>query len=315
LQTSDEKEVLRLNKETPFFKALWETAAEICRKAQIPLYRKTHDPKVFSTMQKVFLLLYKAKKRLTLRSLVDDLASSKVVEYLRLQRIPNFSTLSYFLTHLPMYLVQMVHEAVLTLLPDYDAVIIDSTGFECTHPSHYYCTRINTPFPIDGFMSLHVVIDQENGYIRSFKTCATKVHDSRTLKPLIKKLKKKIHILYADRGYDSEENYRFLIEEIGCLPLILQKNMLKALDRCKGIYRKIIREIFDYGEYLKRNKVESVFHCIKTRYLSTLSTKTVANQKKELALKVILYNVEKYLAAAIAVLILYLRGLFNRTKK
>ena len=304
-----------MTQETPFFKALWNLTVDICHAAQIPLYRKNHDPKVFSTVQKIFLLLYKVKKKLTLRGLIEDLASSKVVEYLGLQRIPNFSTLSYFLTYLPMRIMQLLDAAVQAILPTYNAVIIDSTGFECTHPSHYYCRRINTPFPVDGFMSLHAVIDQESGYIRSFKTIATKVHDSTTLKPLVKKLKKKIRILYADRGYDSEENYRFLIEELGCTPLILQKNILKALDRCKGTYRRIIREIFDYGEYLKRNKVESVFHSIKTRYLCTLSTKHVTNQKKELTIKVILYNLEKKLSAMIALILLYIMGLFNRARE
>ena len=301
-----------MNEKTPFFKNLWDITVKICRKAHIPLYCKRHDPKVFTTVQKLFLLLYKTKKKLTLRGLVDDLASSKVVSYLGLCRIPNFSTLSYFITHLPMSIMQMVHDAVQSILPDFDAAIIDSTGFECTNPSHYYCQRCNSPYPVDGFISLHAIIDQENGYIRSFKTIATKVHDSTTLKTLVKKLKKKIKILYADRGYDSEENSRFLAEEIGCTPLILQKNMLKPLHKCKGEYRREMRAIFDYGEYLKRNKIESIFHSIKTKYQSTLQTKTITNQKKELTTKIILYNLEKKITTTITLLLLYIKRVFNR---
>ena len=300
-------------KETPFFKALWKLTVKICHKAQIPLYRKDNDPKVFTTIQKIYLLLYKAKKKLTLRGLIEDLGSSKVVEYLKLQRIPNFSTLSYFLTTLPMTLLRMINEVIQTMLPDYEAAIIDSTGFECTHPSHYYCQRINTPYPVDGFLSLHMIIDQENGYIRSFKTIATKVHDSTTLIPLVKQLNKRPTVLFADRGYDSEENYAYLIEKMGCLPLILQKNILKPLKKCTGFYRRMIREIFDYGEYLLRNKVEGVIHSVKTRYQGTLSTRNVSNQKKELTIRVILYNLEKNLAAAIALLLLYIKELFNKT--
>ena len=297
---------------TPFLKCLWDLTVQVCRKAQIPLYRKTHDPKIFTTVQKIFLYLYKIKRKLTLRSLVEDLKTNKVVQYLRLCRIPNFSTLSHFLTELPMRVLELINDALQALLPSYNAVIIDSTGFECTNPSHYFCQRINSAFPIDGFLTLHAIIDQEQGYIRSFKTLGRKRHDSTTLIPLVKRLKRTFDILFADRGYDSEENYRFLMEEIGCTPLILQKNMLKPLARCKGLYRLLMREIFDYGMYVLRNKVESVFHSIKSRYQSTLSTKTVRNQKKELTLKVLLYNMDKKIASAIAWFLIYVRGLFNK---
>lgn len=276
-----------------FLKNLWDLTIKVCRKAQIPLYRKTHDPKIFTTVQKIFLYLMKIKRKLTLRDLVDELLDSNIVDYIRLPRVPNFSTLSYFLTSLPSRVLMVLDEAVQHILPAYDSAIIDSTGFECTHPSHYYCTRINTPYPVDGFYSLHAVIDQRDGYVRSCKTSAKKIHDAITLRPLVKKLKQKLRVLYADRGYDSEKNYKFLVEKLDCTPLILQKNILKPLEKCKGKYRREIREVFDYGEYLKRNKIEGIFSTIKRKYGSNLTTKGTSNQQKELALKIILYNLEK----------------------
>jgi transposase len=249
------------------------------------------------------LYLYKLKKKLTLRGLVEDLSSSKVVKYLHLPRIPNFSTLSHFITALPSRIISAIDAAVQKILPSYEKVIVDSTGFECTHPSHYYCRRINTPFPVDGFITLHALIDQERGFIRTHKTRAKKVHDSKMLKPLVKKLRKKPSQLYADRGYDSEENARFLIEEIKCTPLILQKNMLKPLEKCKGENRRELRETFDYGEYLKRNKIEAIFSALKRKYGSCLSTRKVKTQEKELTLKIIIYNIEKMMKITITIIL------------
>src|SRR3989344_7254214 len=103
--------------ETPFFKALWDLTLDVCREAQIPLYVERHDPKIFTTVQKLFLWFYKVKKKLTLRDLVDDLSTSTLVTYLRLPRIPNFSTLSHFLASLPMKLLKLVEQAVQQMLP------------------------------------------------------------------------------------------------------------------------------------------------------------------------------------------------------
>jgi hypothetical protein len=148
-----------------FLKSLWESTIEVCHLAQVPLYVKKNDPKIFTTVQKFYLDLYMIKKKLTLRGLIEDLSTSNVVEFLHLSRIPNFSTLSYFIKKLPLKIVNAVDKAVQKIIPDYKEVIVDSTGFECTHPSHYYCTRCNTPYPVDGFITLHAVIDQECGFI------------------------------------------------------------------------------------------------------------------------------------------------------
>src|SRR3989338_2006554 len=110
--------------ETPFFKALWELTLDVCRRAQIPLYVERHDPKIFTTVQKIYLWLYKVKKKLTLRGLVDDLKSSKVVAYLRLCRVPTSSVLSYFSKHLSQRILDMIDDATQAILPAYDAVII-----------------------------------------------------------------------------------------------------------------------------------------------------------------------------------------------
>lgn len=299
--------------ETPFFKSLWDLTVDVCHEAQVPLYVERHDPKVFTTTQKIYLWIYMVKKKLTLRGLVDDLKSSKVVEYLHLSRVPTFSVISYFAKHLPPRILHIIDDAVQKILPTFHTAIIDSTGFECTNPSHYYCRRINSPFPVDGFITLHALIDQEQGFIRAHRARAKKIHDSKMLKPLVKDLHQKIDILYADRGYDSEENYRFLIEEIGCTPLILQKNMLKPPEKCKGEYRLKIREIFDYGEYLKRNKIEGKFSGIKRQYCSTVTTKKARTQRKEITIKVILHNLERKIRTTILLLI-YRRNTFIQNR-
>ena len=157
-------------KGAPFYNVLWDVTLDVCRRAQVPLYVERHDPKVFTTVQKLFLWFYKVKRKLTLRDLIDDLRTSKLVEYLGLPRIPNFSMLSHFLASLPMRVLKQIEHAVQEILPTFEEIIVDSTGFECTHPSHYFCQRIDSKYPSDGFITLHAIIDQEHGFVRTQST-------------------------------------------------------------------------------------------------------------------------------------------------
>ena len=75
-----------------FLNSLWSLTTDLCNQAQIPLYRQRHDQKVFTYPQKIFLYIYKIKRKLTLRDLIADLQDSNVMNYLGLHRIPNFST-------------------------------------------------------------------------------------------------------------------------------------------------------------------------------------------------------------------------------
>jgi len=73
--------------------------------------------------------------------------------------------------------------------------------------------------------------------------------------------------------------------------------MLKPIEQCSGELRLEIREVFDYGEYLKRNKIEAIFSALKRKYSSSLRSRSVKSQRKELYLKVILFNMEKKITA------------------
>ena len=291
-----------INQEQSFLNSLWSMTTDLCHQAQIPLYRETNDPRIFTYPQKLCLYLYMLKRKLTLRDLVDELKNNAIVRYLGLRRIPNFSTLSYFIKTLPEQFLALMFNALDKTLPKSRKIIIDSTGLECSYPSHYYCFRRDKP--VDGFITLHALIDQEHGHFRNFIITENKHHDSVMLQPLIEGLgEDKIEILFGDRGYDAEENCRFLIEEKNCLPLILQKNMLKPVENCKGEYRLAIREVFDYGEYLKRNKIEAIFSALKRKYGSWLRTRSIDSQKKELRIKVILFNIERKITMIIVIIV------------
>jgi len=82
-------------------------------------------------------------------------------------------------------------------------------------------------------------------------------HDTKYAKPMVKKLAKHYHpeVFYADRGYDNNNLFRLVFEKRKAYPLILQRNSHVPRKKKRGYYRKMTCDVFDYGEYLQRNKI------------------------------------------------------------
>ncbi len=85
-------------------------------------------------------------------------------------------------------------------------------------------------------------------------------HDTIDAKPMIKSLAEHYNpeVFYGDRGYDGNEIFGLCFEELNAYSLILQRNLNVPKHRKHGNYRKRTCNVFDYGEYLQRNKIETV---------------------------------------------------------
>ncbi len=126
---------------------------------------------------------------------------------------------------------------------------------------------------------------------------------------MIKKLAKQYapKVFYGDRGYDSEEIFKLVFEDLGAYPLILQKRLSVPKHKRKGRYRKETIGVFDYGEYLQRNKVETAFSILKRKFGFSIRSKNVKNQKVEAMSRIIAYNIDRMLEAGKQIIRILLR--------
>jgi len=276
------------------FKNFSKIAKKLCKRLRMPLYNSRYSNKIFTNYQKLFLLVYKTEKNLTYRQLEEDLYESKIPEYLGLKRIPRWTTLQMFAMGLQTkFLERLIRETANLVRVIGSIAGIDSTGMSLDTASHHYCKRINRTKPIKGFLTLQALSDLDNQTVRSVRLHKKRMHDSRHLIPLLNKgVNKNMEVFVADKGYDSEANHCYLMDN-NIMPLISLKNMEIPKHRTLGKTRKLMKEIFDWGLYPQRNKCETIFSVIKRKYGFMLRSRTLKTQKIEVLMKIWCYNINR----------------------
>jgi transposase len=280
------------------YKKVADFCYKLFRLAKIPIYSNKFSNKLYTSFQHLFLLIYKQFRRFTYEELLTDLASNKDLKnYLALRKLPHYSTLIKFSKRLPLKILDKLVLSFREIIPQPKRVAIDATGISLDNASLHYCKRIEKKVGKRPFMKTTFIVDIETYIILLCNQRKKARHDTIDAKPMIIKLSKyyKPNILYADRGYDSENIFKICFEKLKAYPLILQRRLDVPKHRRHGTYRKLTIDVFDYGEYLQRNKIETVNSMFKKRFGSKVKSRNVKSQKIEILTRVIAYNIDRLL--------------------
>jgi len=291
------------------YKKVADFCYELFRISKLPLYFSKYSNKIYSNYNHIFMLVYKQFRRFTYEELLTDLSSNKELRtYLGLNRLPHYTTLIKFVKRLPTSVIQKLVIAFKKLIPSPKKVAIDATGFSLDNASLHYASRIGLPIKKRPFMKATFIVDIQSYIILLCRFRKKPRNDTKDAKPMIKKLAKhyKPAIFYGDRGYDDNNIFKLVFEELDAYPLILQKNLHVPKHRKSGEYRKITCDVFDYGEYLQRNKIETTNGMVKKRFGSNTKSKVGKIQKIDLLLRVVAYNIDRLLRIS-KVLLIFIR--------
>ena len=280
------------------YKKVADLCYELFRIAELKLYSSKFSKKTYSQFQHLFLLIYKQFRKFTYEELLTDVAgNSDIRVYLGLNKLPNYTTLIHFAQRLPSQVFDKILLAFKQIFSEPKKVAIDATGFTLDNASQHYCKRIGQTSKKRPFMKTTFIVDIESYCILLCKMRKKARHDVIDAKPMIKKLAKHYNpeIFYGDRGYDDNNIFKLCFEELEAYPLILQRRLDVPKYKRKGEYRKQTIDVFDYGQYLQRNKIETVNSMIKRRFNSNVKSRTDNLQKIEIIARVIAYNVDRVL--------------------
>jgi hypothetical protein len=292
------------------YKKVSDFCYELFRIAEIPLYFSKFSNKIYSNFQKLFLLVYKQFRKFTYEELMSDLEDNTGLKaYLGFSKLPDYTTLIKFCKQLPSIIVDKLVSAFRKLFPESKKVAIDSTGITLDNVSPHYCKRIGLASKKRPFMKSNLVADIDQFLILLCSLRKSRSHDSKDAKPLIKKLARHYEpeIFYADRGYDDEKIFKLVFENLGAYPLIMQRRIEITNHRRKGYYRKKTFKVFDYGEYLQRNKIETCISMFKRRFGSNTRAKTVKTQKIEILLRIVAFNIDRLIRKGKEIIVITLR--------
>ncbi|MFH1828993.1 MAG: transposase [Nanoarchaeota archaeon] len=293
------------------FKKVTDFCYELFRIAELPLHFSKFSNKLYSVYQKLFLLVYKQFRKFTYEELLIDLADNiSLRAYLGLNKLPNYTTLIKFAKNLPSVVLGKLVLAFKELIPKPKRVAIDATGITLDNASQHYCKRIGLKSKKRPFMKTTFIVDIESYIILLCKMRKRARHDVIDAEPMMKWLAKNypdLYAFYADRGYDKEEIFRICFELLKAYPFILQKNALLPKHKKKGRYRKETCDVFDYGEYLQRNKIETTNSMFKKRFGSNVKSRIDKLQKVEIITRVIAYNIDRLIRIGKEVILIFIR--------
>lgn len=268
------------------------------KSAGIPLYNSKYSNKIYTNYQKLFCLIYKQYRKFTYEDLLNDLADNETLrKYVGFKKLPNYTTLIKFAKKITKLINRLIF-AFRMLISEPKKIAIDATGISLDNASPHYCKRVSKTYKKRPFMKATFIVDIEKYIILIYKLRKKPRHDTKDAEPLLRKLSKKKYkpeILYADRGYDSNKIFKQCFEELEAYPLILQRNVLLPKHKKEGTYRKLTCDVFDYGEYLQRNKIETCNSMLKRRFGHSVKSRINITQKTEIALRIIAYNIDRIL--------------------
>ena len=293
------------------FKKFSKIVDNLCQIGNVPLYFRYVQKKTYTNYQHLFLLVAKEHTTYGYRMFVESLYDSKIPKYIKLKKIPHFTTLQKFAQRLPAKILNKLIFQTKNLFKQGHILGADSTGMELDHASSHYCKRINREKPVKGFVNLNMICDVKNKNILVTKIRKKRRHDCSDFMPMFNKVKRlDFEYFVADKGYDSAKNHKAIYES-GADSQIKVKNFGSFSSR-KGqkLYRRRALEEHKPKIYGQRAITESVFSSLKRKYGSRMRARKYKTQKIELLFKILSYNIEKAMRIAYAI-IEFLKGILQ----
>lgn len=270
----------------------------VLERARVPLYFSKYSKHTYTVWQHITLLAIRQYEFKSYRRFDEWLnEASGLVKFLKLSKIPHYTALNKFALRISSKLLEWILARFITLSNVRKLFIgIDASGFKPGHASQYFFERMRGGVKdVKGYVKLSIGVELREQLICSLKIRRSPRHDNIDFKNVISKSAavKQLSIVVADKGYDSEDNHRFVRESLDALSIIPTKFQHVPIERMYGRYRKMMKQCFHRELYNQRNKNETVLSVIKRMFGEYIASRRIAAQNRELTFRCIAYNMHR----------------------
>ena len=258
------------------------------------LGRKGYDPKIVA-----ICCILKVGFNQTYDGIEAYVKDSETLTYYYNKKLPGHSVIHRGMQSISTRYIRKVMNRVIRFLRRKGMnIAVDSSGFSTHNRSTWYEIRIKRKGRRRDCIKLHVCADIDTGIIHWFTMTPWKKGDSPELKKLMRHLPELGNVT-GDTAYSSRDNCQLVMDKKG-KPYFHFQDSATNKKRGRPAWVISLREYKNNTEawlavYHLRSIIESIFSSIKRRWRSFLNSKNRWMQKKELALKVVAYNIKQVL--------------------
>jgi len=275
-----------------------QAALSVVTSTRISPYSCKFSKKRYTQHQLLALILFKDYRNQHYREFIEDVEDMEgVQETLDLSVIPHFTTLQKFLCRIKSLYLRLTFKKTVKLFYSADESIpitaIDSSGFTSGYCSHYFSER--TGKIRKHFIKTSISVDTDQQVITGFVASKSRVHDTRHAEKLLRQCHKirKSDCYVMDKGYDSEAIHRLIREDLHANSVIPIRSWNN--DIIGGTYRQEMAQQFNTIIYPRRQIVENKFSVLKRKFSGDLKARRFLIQTKEIANKMIVCNIHRFL--------------------
>jgi hypothetical protein len=260
---------------------------------KIPKFSSKFSNKIYDNHQKMIILIFRQKMRMTYRGIIKFFRFSGLARaLLKLRKVPDHSTLVKFHKRIKATIIDS-----LLCKKKVKTSAIDASGFETSYMSYHYANVWNRQDKrkYRRYLKISIAIDTGSQYILSQKIRIGPRNDNIDFESVMKNISCKYVV--ADKGYDSKSNRYFVLRNMNAYPHIPYRKISGRNYERSGVKLK-----FDKKIYHQRSKVETVFSVIKRKYGSWILSKSFETQKKELLIRLIAYNIDRKIILSLVII-------------
>ncbi|MBI2671654.1 hypothetical protein HYX16_01845 [Candidatus Woesearchaeota archaeon] len=268
---------------------------------RIRKYSHKFSKKMYGNWVHIVLLALRQKIDKSYREFIDILEMcTEILNLLKIKKAPHFTTLQKAASRLRFSFVEKIMSGFILLTMTVNVRTgMDSTGLQPTRASSHYTKVISKDKKkrrkIRKYIKLSLFADLDKQLIISQKIRRGPANDNKDSRQIMKKGKeilgkagKKAKSVDGDKGYDSEANHKFAVEELKAEDRIKIKNKDVPIHRTRGVYRKKAKRRINRLRANYRSKIETI-----NFEGSTVRSIKVSMQNKETLFKLVAYNADR----------------------
>lgn len=272
----------------------------------LPLHDNNLGPQIYSEFHKLSLVVLFRRSKKVLRDFIAELCESKWLSWLDFKQMPSKSVLHDWCKK---YTVKFIRELNDTLLQNKSPKLmaVDATGVDAYQRSKHYEKRAKIKAK---FNKLSIFIDVENHLIYDHILQMKPRHDVKSAESIFKRTSLREVKILGDKGYDSEPLHEVAQSKQNTLFAPVRES---SRTNPKGWNRQ--RCAKGDEQYHLRPNVESCIHSLKKRRIPILRSKLHFMKKREMALHVLIHNMERLSKAVQIYVRMMLNIILDRTPK